>query len=204
MTAPNVDPTEDVLIARAIRGDVEARRELFERFREAAYAAALRVTGRPEDALDVVQDAFIKAFESLAGFARGASFKTWLLRIVTNRALDLLRAAKVRRAVSLDQRNDGHDRDAMPDPPSRADEHETPGAGLERTELGERLARAVATLPPEQRAVFALYADGDLTYADIARIVGIPIGTVMSRLFHARRRLTELLGDLAPAVRRKD
>jgi RNA polymerase sigma-70 factor (ECF subfamily) len=189
----NVDNPEIQLVERAAAAQRDARRELFERHREAAYRVALRVTGRHEDALDVVQDGFIKAFERLGEFQHGSSFRTWLLRIVTNRALDLLRARKVRLAVSLDR-----DDERSPAPPA-GDRDAQPGRALEDRELAERLHRALESLPPEQRAVFALYATGDMTYGQIAEAVGVPIGTVMSRLYHARRRLHELLEDLAPS-----
>lgn len=201
MNRSNVDIPEHLLIERAVHGDREARRELFERFREAAYVAALRITGRHEDALDVVQDAFIKAFDGLAGFERDASFKTWLLRIATNRALDLLRARKVRLAVSLDRKDED---DQTPDPESRGADDDRPGIGLERGETAARVRKAIDALPLEQRTVFALFAEGELSYAEIAEIVGIPIGTVMSRLFHARRKLAEALADLAPSTRKKE
>ena len=193
VNGPNVDNSEMRLVELAARGEREARRELFERHRDAAYRVALRVTGRPEDALDVVQDSFIKAFERLGDFQQTAGFKTWLLRIVTNRALDLLRARKVRLAVPLDG---GDDEPRFE--PAAADENQRPGARLERSELADRLQQAVESLTPEQRAVFALYATGEMTYGQIAEAVGIPIGTVMSRLYHARRRLHKLLEDLAP------
>jgi RNA polymerase sigma-70 factor (ECF subfamily) len=192
--SPNVNNSEMRLVELAAQGEREARRELFERHRDAAYRVALRVTGRPEDALDVVQDSFIKAFERLGDFQQAAGFKTWLLRIVTNRALDLLRARKVRLAVPLDG---GDDEPRFE--PAAADENQRPGARLEQHELAERLQQAVESLPPEQRAVFALYATGEMTYGQIAEAVGIPIGTVMSRLHHARRRLHKLLEDLAPS-----
>lgn len=191
----NVDKTEFCLVEQAAAGDREARRQLFDRFRDVAYRVALRVTGRAEDALDVVQDSFIRAFERLGEFQRESGFQTWFLRIVSNRALDLLRARKVRLAIPLDGDDDEHGRDlAVP----AADVQ--PGQDLERRELAERLRRAIETLPPEQRAVFALYATGELTYGQIAEALGIPIGTVMSRLFHARRRLHDMLPDLAPPV----
>jgi RNA polymerase sigma-70 factor, ECF subfamily len=189
-----VNTPEMRLVDLAAAGDREARRALFEQHREQAFRVALRITGRPEDALDVVQDSFIRAFERLRDFERGSGFKTWFLRIVSNRALDLLRSRKVRIAVPLDASGgDDSQRDLfVPDatPP--------PGEQLERRELGARLRRAIDTLPPDQRAVFALYALGELTYAQIADVLGVPIGTVMSRLFHARRRLHKLLPDLAP------
>jgi RNA polymerase sigma-70 factor (ECF subfamily) len=189
----NVKRSELCLVEQAAGGDREARRELFERFREAAYRVALRITGRPEDALDVVQDAFIRAFERLGDFQRDAGFQTWLLRIVSNRALDLLRARKVRLAIPLDVTGDEPRYE-----PATADPQALPGAELDRAELAERLRRAIEALSPDQRAVFALYATGEMTYGQIAEVLGIPIGTVMSRLFHARRRLHEMLPDLAP------
>jgi len=191
----NVKLSEVQLVDRAAAGDRDARHALFERHRDAAYRVALRVAGRNEDALDVVQDAFIRAFERLGDFQRGASFKTWLLRIVSNRALDLLRARKVRLALPLDTRDDEPGRE-LPDVRRPHD----PGAALEAGELRERLQRAIDTLPIDQLAVFALYATGEMTYGQIADVLGIPTGTVMSRLYHARRRLHEQLPDLAAAA----
>ena len=196
----NVEDSEVRLVEQAAAGDREARRTLFERHRQAAYQAALRVTGRHQDALDVVQDGFIKAFERLSRFRHGSSFRTWLMRIVTNQALDLLRRRKVRVAVPLDTTADD-DRGSLP----VADEERQPvGAELERAELAERLREALEALPVEQRTVFALYAHGEMTYGEIAETLGIPIGTVMSRLYHARRRLHGMLADLAPARPRPD
>jgi len=192
MTTSNVDNPELRLVESAADGDREARRELFELHREAAYRAAMRITGRHEDALDVVQDAFIKAFERLGDFQRGSSFKTWLLRIATNRALDLLRSRKVRIAAPLD----GGDESRIELP--AGDKAPAPGAAMERRELADRLQQAVDSLPPDQKTVFALYAGGDMTYGQIAEAVGAPVGTVMSRLYHARRRLHDMLPDLAP------
>jgi RNA polymerase sigma-70 factor (ECF subfamily) len=194
VSPPNVDSSELCLVDQAAAGDREARRALFERFREVAYRVALRVTGRPEDAMDVVQDSFIRAFDRLGSFQQESGFQTWLLRIVTNRALDLVRARKVRLAIPLD----GGEDDPVPAVATR-DALTRPGERLEQHELGERLRRAIETLPPDQRAVFGLYATGELTYGQIAETLGVPIGTVMSRLYHARRKLHELLPDLAPA-----
>lgn len=191
----NVERTEVQLVERAAAGDRAARQALFECHRDAAYRVALRIAGRDEDALDVVQDAFIRAFERLSDFHRGASFKTWLLRIVSNRALDLLRARKVRLAIPLETRDDEAARE-LPD----TDGPHDPAAGLEAGELRARLQRAIDTLPIDQRAVFALYATGEMTYGQIAEVLGIPTGTVMSRLYHARRKLHELLPDLAAAA----
>lgn len=179
---------------RAATGDRDARRELFEQYRESAYRVALRITGRNEDALDVTQDSFIRAFERLEDFQGEASFRTWLLRIVSNRALDVLRARKVRLAVPIDSSKDDDPRAELA---ARAIDS-APGQDLEARELGARLRVAMEALPADQRSVFALYASGEMTYARIAEVLGIPVGTVMSRLYHARRKLHELLPDLAP------
>lgn len=195
----NVPNVEAQWLAAAAAGDRNAQRALFEQYRDTAYRVAFRITGRDADALDVVQDAFIKAFENLGSYEGGSSFKTWLLRIVSNRGLDLLRARKVRIAVRLDSGADSED-GGLDVADTRASV--APAGGLEARELAARLNAAMEALPPEQRAVFALFATGELSYAEIAEAVGVPIGTVMSRLFHARKRLQESLKDLAdPNVR---
>lgn len=188
----NVDSLEVRLLVAAAGGDREARRRLFEQNREAAYRVAFRITGRHEDALDVVQDAFIRAFEGLAGFQREAGFRAWLLRIVSNRALDLLRSRKVRLAVSL------HGGDEEGGPQVAAPAAEPPWRRLEAGETAERIQAAMESLPVEQRTVLAMYAAGEMTYGEIAAALGVPIGTVMSRLYHARMRLKSLLADLDP------
>ncbi len=194
MERSTVDNQEWLLLDAAAAGDRDARRQLFERYRDPAYQVAFRITGRMEDALDVVQDSFITAFEKLERFARESGFKTWLLRIATNRALDVLRSRKVRLAVHLDAGDDESGSPQLAAP--RVEDSAAPS--LEQRELADRLRQAVDALPPDQRDVFALYATGEMTYGQIAEILRVPIGTVMSRLFHARRRLRELLPDLAP------
>lgn len=184
---------ETAILDRARRGDRDAQRVLFERHRDAAFHVVFRIVRNEADALDVVQDAFIRAFEQLAEFQQDASFRTWLLRIASNRSLDLLRSRKVRLAVSID----GDDERGAAEPAGSVVEAD-PGRGLEQADLAARLATAIDSLSPEHRAVFSLFATGEMSYQQIAAALGIPIGTVMSRLFHARRRLAEKLEDLAP------
>jgi RNA polymerase sigma-70 factor (ECF subfamily) len=192
------DNEELWLLDAAAAGDREARRRLFERHRDAVYQVAFRVTGRMEDALDVVQDSFIAAFDKLASFARESGFKTWLLRIATNRALDLLRSRKVRAGVAIE----AADEEGASPQLAVSSFGDGVAAELEQREIGERIRQALDALPPEQRAVFSLYATGEMTYGQIAKVLEVPIGTVMSRLFHARRRLRELLPGLSPPVDR--
>ncbi len=192
-TVPDNSQRDAALLSRAASGDREARRELFELHREAAFRVAFRVTRREADALDVVQDAFIKAFENLADFQRESGFKTWLLRITTNRALDLVRSRRVRLAVSIEGGSEDEPQVAIP-----ASDAE-PGRSAEQRELRERIQKAIDTLPPEQRAVFSLFALGEMSYAQIAETLEVPIGTVMSRLFNARKRLQAILSGLSTA-----
>lgn len=195
VTDKSVKVEEWPLVKRAAAGDRAAQQELFVRYREPAFIVALRITGRHEDALDAVQDSYIKAFERLVDFQGESGFKTWLLRIVTNTSLDLLRSRKVRVAAPLDA---GGDDDEPRLEPAAPDAERLISGALEQQELSMRLQSAIETLPPDQRAAFALYATGELTYGQIAEVMGIPIGTVMSRLFHARKRLQGTLRDLAP------
>ncbi len=200
MTATNVHTAEFRLGAAAAAGDRQAQRELFERHREVAYRVALRITGRVEDALDVVQDSFIRAFERLGEFQRESGFQTWFLRIVSNRALDVLRARKVRLAIPIETASEDS---AAPELVLPAAD-DAPGSRLERRELAQRIRAAMDALPPDQKAVFSLYSTGEMTYGAIAEALGIPIGTVMSRLHHARRKLHEMLPDLAPDSGRRE
>jgi len=189
MADETVKETELRLVEQAAQGDRDARRALFEAYRDVAYRVAYRLLRNDADALDVVQDGFIKAFDALASFQRDAAFKTWLLRIVSNRALDLMRSRKVRLAAPL---MPGHDTVAAPGGAATGGSRP-----LERRETAERIEQALAGLPPAQQAVMGLYVGGELTYGQIADIVGVPVGTVMSRIYHARRQLQEMLPDLA-------
>lgn len=194
MNTSNVDSSETRLLERAAAGEADARRVLFERYRDVAYRVAMRITGRHADALDAVQDSFIRAFERLASFKGESTFKTWLLRIVSNRSLDLLRKRKVRLAVSLDRPDDDGESSIVVEDERAGD----PGQRIEQCEAADRIQAAIDRLPPAQKTVFAMFAIEELSYGQIAEALGIPIGTVMSRLYHARKRLQEYLGDLAP------
>ncbi|MGE3809335.1 MAG: RNA polymerase sigma factor [Gemmataceae bacterium] len=177
------EASDESLLARYARGDRNALEELFRRYRGLAYRVAFRLLGREADALDAVQEGFIKALTHLDGFEGRSSFKTWLLRVVSNAALDLGRQRSRRDAVSLDTL-DGTEFDSgylltLADP----------ALGLENGELRASLNEALKTLPEAQRRTFVLYVDGELNYREVAEVLGISIGTVMSRLFYARQKL---------------
>ena len=192
MDGSGVYEDEAALVERAREGDEGAWRVLFERHRDVAYRVAWRMVGRQEDALDVVQDSFIRAFQGLRDFAGASSFRTWLLRIVSRRAVDVRRSRRRRASVSLDGGSGDAARD-LPDGDAAAD----PTSRVERADLAKRLARVLDELPPEQREAFVLHADGGMKYADIAEVQQVAIGTVMSRIYYARHRLREMLADLA-------
>ncbi len=189
--APEAD-----LIARAKRGDRAALGTLLGAFRPRALAAALRVLRDRDQAEDAVQDAFIKVCRAIGRFEERAAFGTWLHRIVVNTSLDHLRRAGGRPVVTEgDVGDDGGTGDRALPGREIADDR-TPDRDVERMEARAAITRGLATLTPVHRQALVLREIEDSSYAEIARASGCPVGTVMSRLHHARRRLAD---ELAPA-----
>jgi RNA polymerase sigma-70 factor (ECF subfamily) len=173
------------LVERLKGGDAKALDELFRRYREPAYQIAYRLLGNAEDALDVVQEAFIHVMRGVEGFRGQASFKTWFYRIVTHAALDFRRARSVRQTASLDT-------ESAPEPP--AERHgEWPPDEVEMREFLDAIDRALMNVSEKNRAALVLYALEGMSYKEVAEVLGISVGTVMSRIFNARQRLRELL-----------
>lgn len=172
---------DDTLVVGAQHGQREAREELARRYRRPAFHFAYQLLGNREDALDVAQEAMLRFFTTIKRFESHRPVQPWLFRIVRNGVVDLSRRQKIRRADSLD------------DPESTVE----PTAGPERSperlaqkrELQERLWAAVHRLPEKQREIVVLRDYQDLTYAEIASVLNIPKGTVMSRLHGARKAL---------------
>lgn len=176
---------DDALLARYLSGDQQALNLLFCRYREAAYRVAYRLLNHSEDALDAVQNGFIKAMTHIGRFEGRSSFKTWLMRVVSNAALDYGRARRRRdllKSAAFEQ--------PPPEPPDQE-----PQVQLEGNELRERLEAALCQLPEQQRMTFVLHVDGGLSYREVADALEISVGTVMSRLFYARQKLKVLLVD---------
>lgn len=175
--------SDEALLARWEDGDVSAFEVLFRRHRSAAYRVAWRLLGQEADALDAVQDGFIKVLTQWRQFRGQSSFRTWLLRIVSRSALDISRCRQRRRRRELSCRpTEIHPRDET-----------NCQLNLECDDLRERLKKALAYLSDVQRQTLVLYVDGGLSYREIAEATGVSIGTVMSRLFHARQKLRTLL-----------
>ncbi len=178
-----VAPSDDQLLTRVGRGDKSALEELFIRYRGVAYRVAYRLLGNEADAMDAVQDGFAKVLVHVKGFQGRSTFKTWLLRIVTNTALDLGRQRGRREAQSLE---------AMA-PSVREDQEprllEDAGLGLHREDMRQAIQHALAQLPETQRRTFVLHAEAEMSYREVAQVLGISVGTVMSRLYYARQKL---------------
>jgi RNA polymerase sigma-70 factor (ECF subfamily) len=182
-----VVPSDERLLARAAKGDQEALDELFRRYRLVAYRVAFRLLGNEADALDAVQEGFVKALTHLRGFQGRSSFKTWLLRVVSNAALDVGRQRGRREALSFDAMGPQHREEFEPLVDDAA------GQDLERAELRRILSEALDELPEAQRQTFVLHAEAELSYREVASTLNISIGTVMSRLYYARQKLRTLL-----------
>ncbi|RMH44881.1 MAG: sigma-70 family RNA polymerase sigma factor [Deltaproteobacteria bacterium] len=201
---PPDDAPEDAgdreLVDRARDGDADAFRVLFERYRRRAYAAAYGMLHNADDALDVVQEAFIKAHRHLGTFQGNASFYTWLYRIVMNLCIDHIRRRKRARHVDFDDAI-GHDEADAPVGeeallPRMLDGN--PQRNLARRQVREYIAEALETLSDNHRAVIILRELEGMSYEEMAQAMQCAKGTIMSRLFHARRnlqkRLLELMG----------
>jgi RNA polymerase sigma-70 factor (ECF subfamily) len=176
--------SEPDLIGLARAGDRRAREELFRRHFGIAHRVAYRLLGHQHDAEDAIQDAFLKALTHLEAFDGRSGFRTWLLRIVTNAALDLGRRRRRRPWVSLDE---GSSDGGKTETEARHDVD--PAAGLHRADLRRLLDGALDQLSPDTRTTFVLFAEAELTYKEVAETQGVPIGTVMSRIHYARQRL---------------
>jgi RNA polymerase sigma-70 factor, ECF subfamily len=184
--------SDEALLKKAIAGERASLDELFRRYRTVAYRVAHRLLGNEADALDAVQEAFIKALVHLPSFQGRSSFKTWFLRVVSNAALDLGRQRSRRETLSLDGLGSKFREECEPLL------HPDPARELERLDLRRKLHEALAELPAAQRQTFVLHAEAELSYREVADSLGISIGTVMSRLYYARQRLRVLL---EPAVK---
>jgi len=183
------------LIAQAQAGDMGAFRQLVERHQRRAFAVALAHVRDENDAREIVQDAFLRAFKSLPSFQGSSSFFTWLYRIITNLSIDLMRKPG-RRAVDLDESRLASEDAAETDfPLLSAFDGADPLDVIRRGEIASRLQSALDALPTYHRAVIVLREVEGLSYEEMAQAMGVSKGTIMSRLFHARQKLQRALAD---------
>jgi RNA polymerase sigma-70 factor (ECF subfamily) len=159
-------------------------------------AVALGMVRNPDDAMEITQDAFVKAYENIDSFKGESSFYTWIYRIVVNRAIDLRRRQRRKPTVALEDRVRNFDRDEQAEE-SLVDE--TPSGPFDRahsSEISERLQSAIDELTPDHKAVIVLREVEGLSYEEISRVMRCSKGTVMSRLHYARKKLQNKLKDL--------
>jgi RNA polymerase sigma-70 factor (ECF subfamily) len=188
------DPVDDrELVLAAQRGDRDAFKTLFERYHRRAYALAFGVVRNQDDALDVVQDAFIKAHKYLDKFEGSASFFTWLYRIVMNLAIDHLRKHRKVKPVELDEARLDPDSDEPLLPRILGG---NPGQALVDKQIRARIDQALDELSENHRSVLVMRELEGLSYEDMAQAMSCSKGTIMSRLFHARRNMQKRLLDL--------
>lgn len=181
------------LVMRAQTGSTDAFETLVNRYRGRIYAMTLNMTGNDADAWDLSQEVFIKAWRSLGRFEARAQFFTWLYRITNNVVIDWSRRRKIQGGVEFDDAlGTVPEAGAVTVPRSTPE----PDRAMENRELGARIRAALEQLNPEHRAVILLKEVDGLTYQEIAESVNCAVGTVMSRLFNARKRLQEILRDV--------
>ncbi|MGH7939694.1 MAG: sigma-70 family RNA polymerase sigma factor [Limisphaerales bacterium] len=191
-------PVEEmVLVDRARRGDLKAYDELVRRYQERIYATIYHMTSNHEDANDLAQESFVKAFQALKSFKGGSSFYTWLYRIAVNKTINFLKQRKNRQHMSLNDLdfNAEHNPDLVAlisDKTPRRD------AGL--SELQEKLNAALLKLSESHRLAVVLHDVQGLSHEEIAKVMHCNIGTVRSRLFYARQQLQALLADYVKAT----
>ncbi len=184
--------SDEQLVGAAKKGDMRAFEELVARHRDKIYARAFSMMRNEDEATDLSQEAWVKSWQRLKQFQGDSSFGTWMTRIVINLCLDQLRRRKRQRTESIEEMSEesgGVERQmpvVNPNPTER----------LERGELRKKIDQALSQLSHEHRTALVLHEFEDMEYKEIARTMGCSIGTVMSRLFYARRKMAVLLANL--------
>lgn len=182
-----------VLVERAQKGDKIAFRQLVERHQRRAFAIAMGLVRDEQDAREIVQEAFLRVYRNLERFKGGSAFFTWLYRIITNLAIDLMRKPARREAELFDNPQIAADGDAFSFV-SRIDGAD-PVDVMRRQEIAERIQAALDELPPYHRAVILMREVEGMSYQEMAEAMDVSKGTIMSRLFHARQKLQRALAD---------
>ena len=182
---------EAAIVRKVLGGDANAFETLVLEYEKNVYNRALRMTGNSEDAADMTQEAFIKAYNSLQSFRGDSKFSVWLYRIVSNVCLDFLRSKNRRPTVSLSVEDDDGE-DAQLDV---ADESQSPELLLDRKLTRDSVRRGLDSLPPDYRQILLLREIQGLSYDEIAQALSLEVGTVKSRIFRARKRLCTFLID---------
>jgi len=196
VSIPPVPPDDHTLVQRARSGDERAFRLLVERYQKKVYAVALGMVKDREEAMDVVQEAFVKVHRSLDTFKADATFYTWLYRITVNVCIDVIRRRGAMRSdsVEFDERI-GHDLAEANLGAVSSQLGSNPEKSVLQRELGDKIQEALEQIPEKHRAILLLRELDGLSYEELAQVLEIPKGTVMSRLFHARAKVQKLLSE---------
>ena len=194
LARPDSSGKDDTALALAAgRGDLASFEEIVRRYQGRIYATAYRVTGNREDALDVTQDALVKAYQKIGTWAPTGNFLSWLLRLTTNQAIDHLRRRNRRKQEPLDEAFVGQTEGAAVEPTVDSTESVVRGR-----EIDARVRGALVKLSKMQRTVFVLRHFEEFSLAEIAEELGCTVGSVKVHLFRALKKLRGELGDLAP------
>jgi RNA polymerase sigma-70 factor (ECF subfamily) len=191
----SAEADDSALVRRAQAGDVEAFGELVERHRRAVFRTALAAVRSPAEADEVTQDAFVTAFQKLAGFRGDAAFKTWLLAIAWRKAIDRRKSVTrwMQRLVTPAAHGESEARDPMERLSSGA---RTPEDEVLSSDLHRRLKPVIAALPRKLRDALLLAGSGEYSYDDISQMLGIPVGTLKWRVSEARRVLKQKMAAM--------
>ena len=194
-TLAQVDVSELDLVKQCQAGDTEAFDQLVTRYRTRVFAMIYNMVHNEQDAWDLAQDSFVKAWKSIGRFRGRSSFYTWIYRIVMNVTIDWLRKKQVKGAGA--EFNDAIQlREIEPASRTAPKADPLPHEQMERSEIRARIDNAIAQISPEHRAVILMKEIEEMQYHEIAEALGCSIGTVMSRLFYARKKLQNLLRDV--------
>ena len=191
-----MEKSDGELIRESRRGGKEAFQELVRRYQKRIMAVALGMVHNPEDAMEIVQDAFVKAYENIDRFKGESSVYTWLYRIVVNRAIDFRRRERRHPVVYFEDRVGGEDRREPYEDTLKEERPNDPFEAVGSREVGDRVTEAINELTPDHKAVILLREVEGLSYEEISRVMQCSKGTVMSRLHYARKKLQEKLKDL--------
>lgn len=178
-----MERTELALIERALQGDPDAWQALVRAHEKQVYNFGLRMSGNSDDAKDLLQEVFLSAYQNLSRFRQDAKFSTWLMRIAYNRAIDQARRRKVR------------DADPLPEQLEMVDERPGPAAETQNRQRNQRLQQWLGALSQEQRMVIELKFFQEMTFEDIADLVGISANTAKTRFYAGLTRLKTLMGE---------
>lgn len=177
------------IIGQVLSGDVNAFERLVEDQSKVVYNLCLRMVGNEQDALDLSQDAFVKAYTNLPAFRMDSKFSSWLYKLTTNLCLDFLRRQKRQKTVPLTYETDDGEEEPLPIP----DDRFSPETEAERRELQTAVRAGLSQLPDGQRQILVLRELGQLSYEEIGRQLDLEPGTVKSRIFRARKKLCDIL-----------